>query len=208
MLESGKWASRSHAPPCSAAARSALSSRSLPRETLDYSAYYAKGVTFAAFLDAATSPPGRVAEALQQLRRHRRHRLAPARPAGSPPAARRRETIPAVIRSPPSRTSRGSSTPRRTGSSCASSTLARAAPSWKPIGHPTPAQPRRPSSCCSADGQSGRRVVGTAVRPPGVGPRAQANPHASQSFAIARRSGTQDDAGESAVAEILALIER
>ena len=35
----------------------ALSSRSLPRETLDYSAYYAKGVTFAAFLDAATSRP-------------------------------------------------------------------------------------------------------------------------------------------------------
>jgi hypothetical protein len=33
----------------------ALSTRSLPRETLDYAAYYAKGVTFAAFLDAAAS---------------------------------------------------------------------------------------------------------------------------------------------------------
>jgi thioredoxin family protein len=34
-----------------------LSSRSLTRGAIDYSAYYAKGVTFAAFLDAAQSNP-------------------------------------------------------------------------------------------------------------------------------------------------------
>ncbi len=113
-------------------------------QPIDYSALYAKGVTFAAFLDAAESQSDEwraryrnaavSADTVSRLRAlpARRHLLVVAEDFCSDSIA----TVPYLARlvdaSPD-------------GSQCASSTLARAGRSWKPIGHPTAAQRRLPS---------------------------------------------------------------
>ena len=117
-IESRKWAKRSHGRGACISCAISLSTASIAREAIDYAGYYAKGMTFAAFLDAATSHPDDwrkgysnaavTADTVSRLRALPARRLLLVVADDS-----------AATRPRPCRTSHDSSTPRPTGSRCA-----------------------------------------------------------------------------------------
>jgi hypothetical protein len=197
-----------------------FSSRSLPREGIDYAAYYAKGATFAAFLDAATTHPDewrtRYSSAAVTADTVSRLRALP---------ARRLLLVLADDSSTPPRTRRAAGTPACSDSTATVPYVARlvdAAPdrielrvvnsrTGRPIMEAHPTSDGRAATptvvVLTADG----RLVGAWSE----------RPSALQTWVVEHkptlsRTELQDhrakwyaaDAGKSAVAEILALIEQ